>query len=440
MTPSNRPLVVDLYSGAGGLGLGFEQAGFDVAVAVESDPVHAAVHGWNFPYCDTLCADASTLTGADIRARTRLGDRPVDAVVGGPPCQGFSVMGRRALDDPRNGGLGDFVRLVIELDARAFVLENVRGAVMGDHATLVEAAVDRLRAAGFEVRDPWRVLDAADHGVPQSRERLFVMGTRRSETLPVYPVPTTSRAGRAVDLWLPTGPSCSDALADLPDAEGFEALKHGDTVRAGPVRDPSPYAAALAADATVGFSHARAVDPSRMTASARAAHTPATRERFAATPPGAVEDVSRFYRLHPDGIAPTLRAGTDAERGAHTAPRPIHYAAARCVTVREMARLSGFPDWFRPHATVWHGAREIGNAVPPPLARAVAAKVASALGVAVGPSPAVLEMGDVAPLTRNGAQSARALGVRHVVRRRVRATTVAPGRSPPRTEPAPVPV
>src|SRR5208283_3442167 len=99
------------------------------------------------------------------------------------------------------------------------------------------------------------------------------------------------------------------------------------------------------------------------------------------TVPGEVEPISRFFRLPPDGLSNTLRAGTDAARGAFTSPRPIHYDLPRCVTVREMARLHGFPDWFRLHATKWHGARQIGNSVPPPLARAVAGQLMRALRV-----------------------------------------------------------
>src|SRR5690606_16025822 len=101
----------------------------------------------------------------------------------------------------------------------------------------------------------------------------------------------------------------------------------------------------------------------------------------AETPPGSVEPISRFFKLPADGVSNTLRAGTDGARGAFTSPRPIHYRYNRCVTVREMARLHGFPDWFRLHTTKWHGARQIGNAVPPPLARAIATQVMRALGV-----------------------------------------------------------
>jgi len=94
-----------------------------------------------------------------------------------------------------------------------------------------------------------------------------------------------------------------------------------------------------------------------------------------------VEPISRFYRLAPHGLCNTLRAGTDSARGAFTSPRPIHYRFSRVVTVREAARLHSYPDWFRFHATKWHGFREIGNSVPPLLGRAVASEIIKVLGL-----------------------------------------------------------
>jgi DNA (cytosine-5)-methyltransferase 1 len=127
--------------------------------------------------------------------------------------------------------------------------------------------------------------------------------------------------------------------------------------------------------------------------------------------PGAVEPISRFFKLSPDGLSNTLRAGTDAARGAFTSPRPVHYKHARCVTVREMARLHGFPDWFRLHETKWHGARQIGNAVPPPLAKAVAEQVVAALGVVPRRPDKAIALGDPTLITMTVSQAADHFGV-----------------------------
>ena len=380
----SRPIGIDLFAGAGGMSLGFEQAGFDVRACVEVDPVHCAVHKFNFPDCAIIPRSVVGVTARDIREVAGIGDAQVDCVFGGPPCQGFSMIGKRVLDDPRNALVQEFVRLVAELKARTFVFENVKGLTVGGHRQVLDELVAAFAEVGYEVQLPWRVLDAASFGVPQHRERLFLLGARRGTPLPSYPMPTTRPADRPrlVDE-LPVGPTCKDALDDLPDVDAFDILDMTDAVRTNAFRVPSRYAAemrCLSNDAW-HYGYARRWDPSVLTSSWRTDHTPISQARFAATPPGLTEPISRFYKLRPDGLSNTLRAGTDGARGAFTSPRPIHYARPRCVTVREMGRLHGFPDWFRFQSTKWHGARQIGNAVPPPLARAVAAQIVQALGV-----------------------------------------------------------
>jgi len=239
--------------------------------------------------------------------------------------------------------------------------------------------------AGYAVGLPWRVLTAANYGTPQSRERLIVLGARAGEAVPAYPMPVTGIAGRQRSLvGLPDSPTCGDALADLPDADCYPALLRGDETESSAFGKPSTYASEMRclSGGAWHLGYVRNWDRAVLTSSARTRHTEISRRRFAATPPGTVEPVSRFFKLHECGVSNTLRAGTDGARGAFTSPRPIHYRYDRCITVREMARLHGFPDWFRLHATKWHGARQIGNAVPPPLARAIAGEVAKALAIA----------------------------------------------------------
>jgi DNA (cytosine-5)-methyltransferase 1 len=124
-----------------------------------------------------------------------------------------------------------------------------------------------------------------------------------------------------------------------------------------------------------------------------------------------VEPISRFFKLPPEGLANTLRAGSDSARGAFTSPRPIHYRYPRCITVREMARLHGFPDWFRFHQTKWHGARQIGNSVPPPLARAIAGQVLRAAGYKPTRPKTVLPLGDLKLLHMGMAEASEYWGV-----------------------------
>ena len=359
---SRRPKVFDLFAGAGGLGLGFEQAGFDLVASVELDPIHAAIHSYNFPECATICADATEISGEEVVERA---GTDIDVLVGGAPCQGFSLIGQRALDDPRNQLVKHFFRLVIEIQPSVFVLENVKGLTLGKHRAFLDEIVDESSRNGYNVVLPWKVLNAREHGVPQDRQRLFLIGVKKGLPLPGYPDPVD----RTV--------TCGEALGDLPDAEAFVDLLDSDAVLADGYGELSEYAAEMRCvnEAAWRFGYQREWDPGVLTSSMRTGHTEISRRRFAETPQGTVEPISRFYKLAEDGVSNTLRAGTDSARGAFTSPRPIHYNYDRCVTVREMARMHGFPDWFRFHPTKWHGGRQIGNAVPPPLARAVAEQI-----------------------------------------------------------------
>lgn len=376
-----RPVAIDLFAGVGGMSLGFEQAGFDVVAAVELDPVHAAAHAYNFPHTKVLARSVVGLSSKEIRLAAGIGNRAVDVVCGGAPCQGFSMIGQRAIDDPRNSLVREFVRIVAELKARYFVFENVKGLTLGKHRAFLDELIEAFRDAGYNVRLAYKVLNALDYGVPQSRERLILIGARKGLSLPEYPEPTTGR-GDSLGL-LPMTPTCGDALGDLPDAEAFKELVFADAVETGAWGEPSAYARELRCltNDAWHFGYVRAWNPWMLSSSGQTEHTAISRRRFAATKAGQVEPISRFFKLSQDGYANTLRAGTDSARGAFTSPRPIHYKYPRCVTVREMARLHGYPDWFRFHSTKWHGARQIGNSVPPPMARAVAASLVQTMGI-----------------------------------------------------------
>lgn len=389
-----RPVGVDLFAGAGGMSLGFEQAGFDIAAAVELDPVHAAVHSFNFPKTTVLATSVIGLSAAEIREKAGLGKRRVNVVFGGAPCQGFSLIGYRQIDDPRNRLVREFVRLVDELRADYAVFENVKGLTVGRHQALLAEIVAEFIERGYKVRLPWQVLNAASFGVPQNRERLFLIAARGDLRLPKYPNQLT-RVGGGDALLLPT-PTVADALDDLPDVERFAKLNESDVVKIARRKNPSAYAAELRCETKDcwHFGYRRSWDPMLLTSSARTDHTEISRRRFNVTEWGHVEPISRLFRLPRDGISNTLRAGTDSARGAFTSPRPIHHKFARLVTVREMMRLHGYPDWFRMHVTKWHGARQVGNSVPPQLARAVAEEVLRAGGFSKERPRGTIHLGD----------------------------------------------
>jgi DNA (cytosine-5)-methyltransferase 1 len=380
------------------MSLGFEQAGFDVAAAIEIDPIHCAVHEFNFPRCATLCADASKIGADDIRRAARLRDSPIDAVFGGAPCQGFSMIGKRALDDPRNRLPLEFLRLTVELDASYFVFENVKGLTIGNHRQLLDELIDAFHANGYEVRLPYRVLNAADFGVPQDRRRLFLMGAKKGLPLPNYPL---SAVPLHTTVW--------EAIGDLPEVDEFPELMETDVLAKAKFGRASRYARILRGTTAdkKDFSSPRVWDSRRLTSSLRTEHTPLSQSRFEATQPGKVEPVSRFLKLDPNGICNTIRAGTGSDRGAFTSPRPIHPHSPRCITVREAARLHSYPDWFRLHATKWHGFRQVGNSVPPLLARAVASQILQAMEIEPRRPEETVELGDEALLGMTMSDAAR---------------------------------
>jgi DNA (cytosine-5)-methyltransferase 1 len=416
MAGKRKPIGIDLFAGAGGMSLGFEQAGFDVAAAVEYDPIHCATHEFNFPACAVLCRSVADTDAAQVRAASRIGDSEVDVVFGGAPCQGFSLIGKRALDDPRNALVRHFVRLVVDLRAHYFVFENVRGLTIGPHKRVLEEIMAAFRERGYSVLEDYRVLNAAHHGVPQDRHRLFLIGARKGFPLPGYPEAThwsgPNGKKRNGSLFLPPAPTVWEALRDLPEAEDYDELLLRDWVRAR-YKKPTGYSAPLRGleDDPGDFAAPREFDPALLTSSLRTVHTELSKKRFAETAHGETEPVSRFLRLDPRGICNTIRAGTASDRGAFTSPRPIHPYSPRCITVREAARLHSYPDWFRFHVTKWHGFRQIGNSVPPLLARAVAAKVLEAIGAAPRKPERTVGVGDPGLLAVDMSAAAARYGV-----------------------------
>jgi DNA (cytosine-5)-methyltransferase 1 len=394
-----RPIGIDLFAGAGGLSLGFEAAGFDIVAAVEIDPIHCAAHKFNFPHTATICKSVIDVTGDEIRKLAGIGKKEVDVLFGGAPCQGFSLIGKRAMDDPRNQLVYHFVRLVKELRPKHFVFENVKGLTVGTHRRFLQEIVEAFQEAGYMLQLPYKVLNAADYGVPQSRQRLFLMGSRKGQKLPGYPEPT----GRS---------TVQQAIGDLPEAEEFSELLSRDWVKAKYGR-PSPYAAVLRGKTVdpLDFSYPRLFDAGLLTSSTLTVHTELSKQRFMETPQGETEPISRFLKLDPAGVCNTLRAGTASDRGAFTSPRPIHPSSPRVITVREAARLHSYPDWFRFHATKWHGFRQIGNSVPPYLARAVASEIIKALGAKATKPAAPISLGDTALLSISMSDAAHMFGV-----------------------------
>jgi DNA (cytosine-5)-methyltransferase 1 len=367
------------------MALGFEKAGFDVLAAVELDPVHLAAHERNFPLCEPVCDDVARVTVESIETAAARGwsrrypDEPfggsIDCVFGGPSCQGFSVIGPRDPRDRRNDLVHEFIRIVIEVRPRWFVLENVPGLISPAYADVLEKVNTSLRAGGYRVADPW-VLNARDHGVPQDRKRVFIVGARCDQLSPVKPSVLSERI------------TVADALDDLPALTRFRRLLVEDRLNLTTVqlermhgRQGSYVKRINGTIADVSDrSDRRDWDEGVLTSVGLTAHRDDVIARFRRLKRGVRDDVGRLPKLDERGQSPTLRAGTGRDHGSFTSARPVHYRSPRVITVREAARLHGFPDWFGFHSTRWHGFRQVGNAVPPPLAHAVARAITTASG------------------------------------------------------------
>ncbi|KOP25343.1 DNA methyltransferase [Hapalosiphon sp. MRB220] len=394
-----RPIAVDLFAGVGGMTLGFEQAGFDVLASVEIDPIHCATHEFNFPFWSIFCKSVVDITGEEIRKKSSIGDREIDVVFGGPPCQGFSLIGKRFIDDPRNSLVFHFIRLVVELQPKYFVFENVKGMTIGQHKDFISKIIREFELKNYKVNQDYQVLNASNYGIPQNRERLFLLGCRDDLYLPKYPLPITKYARQNkynLDTTLPATPTVWDALKDLPEVEKYQELYERDWIVAD-FGKPSDYGRLLRSlySPNNNYSYERKYDSRILTSSLRTKHNPQSIKRFESTQHGKIEPISHFHKLDPEGISNTLRAGTPSNRGAFTSPRPIHPFTPRCITVREAARLHSYPDWFRFHVTKWHGFRQVGNSVPPLLAKAVALEIIKVLNVNITKPLITYELGDI---------------------------------------------
>ena len=344
--PRRQLKIADLFAGCGGFSLGAEQAGHNVVVAVDNDRVLTSSYPYNFPKARVLSEDVCNLDGETIR--TAAGGR-VDGVVGGPPCQGFSDIGRRDPRDPRRSLVREFFRLVAEMEPPFFVMENVRGLGRAGARSLLDGALE-LVDDRYSVLGP-TVWNAADFGAATDRCRLFVIGIHRDcgDPMTEDDVGALRRSAATV----------REAISDLAGAVAIGEEEGFDTWRIAKAGRPYGYARAL-----------RSAD-GHFTGHRKTKHSESVRARFLSVPEGGVDAVGRHPRLAWDSQCPVLRAGTGADRGSHQALRPIHPERPRVITIREAARLQGFPDAHRFHSTTWHSFRMIGNSVSPIIARAI---------------------------------------------------------------------
>lgn len=359
--------AVDLFSGVGGMSLGFKRVGVSVAMAIDADKKHATTYARNFPSTLVLNEDIHNVSATSIYDSIGHHNN-IDLIFGGPPCQGFSVMGNQSLDDKRNSLIYEFARLVKEIHPRAFVIENVAGLLSHKFSSILATFYAEMKAIGYQFHETPYILNARDYCVPQSRARVFIIGVAKPHALPSLPRPIFEDA--VIEL---RRPCVSTAISDLPLIESLDYLLTTDRYY-GSLGQPSLYAQKLREDLSLDKLFEEGIGGFK-----RTIHSDKVKKRFTSTMPGDREPVSRFQKLDYNGIAPTLLAGTTKALGQFMAPRPIHPIEPRCITIREAARLHSFPDWFEFYPTKWYGYMQIGNSVPPFLAEAVANAVIDVL-------------------------------------------------------------
>lgn len=342
-----RMRALDLFCGTGGFSRGAHEAGFEVAAAFDIDANLTYSFRKNFPDTKLVLADIGKLTADEIRKH--VGDEHIDLIFGGPPCQGFSAIGRRDKEDPRRSLLGHFFRVVSEVRPSAFVMENVQGLLFSDAVQELENAL--LQATGYRLLKT-KVLNAADFGAATNRRRAFVIGYDPDLCAP-FDWPDFAA--------LESSPSTvEDAIAGLKSpVEVGEDKEEFDVWRTRANAKRSDYADRLLAEG------------GQFTGNKRTKHLPHVVDRFSRIRQGGFDPIGKYPRLAWNSQCPTLRAGTGADKGSHQSIRPIHPEEDRVITVREAARLQGFPDEHRFHPTIWHSFRQIGNSVSPIIAKAI---------------------------------------------------------------------
>lgn len=361
---SGRPLAIDLFSGAGGLGAGVEAAGWTVVAAVDHDKAALETHRANFRgrALEVDMSD-STQVASLIKELRPLG---IDLIAGGPPCQPFSRAGRAKIRSLVNEGTRDavdarkelwrsFIDVVLALRPRAVLMENVPDMAIGDDLKVIREIADILEDEGYTI--DYRLLDAWRHGVPQHRKR-FILQARNDGALPVWPSLTDDP------------PSVRDAIEDLPslnDTTGARELPY--------LTEPTrTLAKELRGSASPGIIYDHMTRPVRdddreafelMTSSTLYSDLPDRLKRYRSD---TFND--KYKRLDWDDLSRTITAHIAKDGYWY-----IHPGEHRTLTVREAARIQTFPDSFRFYGTRSDAFRQIGNAVPPILGRVVAQSI-----------------------------------------------------------------
>lgn len=329
--------AIDLFSGCGGLSLGFAEAGYDILMAIDKDPAACETYKHNLKSVPhVLLIDLFDHAPEEILQTTGVDKNAISVVIGGPPCQGFSVAGKRDEGDVRNTLVGVFLNWVERISPRAFLLENVPGIATMYEGKIGKAILEHTAELGYT--PDVKILNAAEYGVPQFRRRAIFIGVKG--THPKFPEPThKSNSNRDfLDSQKLATPTVSEVITDLPRlraGESYPDIPNHESRKHGPLQ----------------VHKMSYIKPGQNWKSLPAAYR------------GEKDYPSHgYHRLIPDRPSRILPANASSTS-------ILHPWDDRQITVREFARLQSFPDWFvfqGPKATRY---RQVGDAVPPLLAR-----------------------------------------------------------------------
>lgn len=332
--------VIDLFCGCGGLSLGFEQAGYNVLLGIDNWEDSLVTYRHNHKGVKTLCADLMNLLPTEIESA--IGKQKIDVIIGGPPCQGFSVAGKRIIEDDRNKLYKSFVRMVNYFKPSAFVLENVPNILSIGDGIIKNSIIKDFEELGYTVVT--KVLLASNYGVPQNRRRAVFVGLLNGNEYQ-YPEPTTL-----------THITAKEAISDLPE----DSLSDGSPYILTP---QSNFQKEIRKGSSGVYNHEITV------------HTEQTKHIIAMVPDGGnykdlPKELQNTRKVH---IAWTR---LNSQRPSITIDtghfHHFHYQFNRVPTVRESARFQSFPDTFIFIGNKTSKLKQVGNAVPPMMAKEIA--------------------------------------------------------------------
>lgn len=356
--PKNKTLTfIDLFSGCGGLSVGFELAGFNPVFACDFWPPANLTFKHNFSHCPLYEGDVKELTQEKLCQYIG----KTDVVIGGPPCQGFSVAGKQWINDPRNRLFVEFIRIISLVQPKYVVMENVPPILTLASGKFGREIFAAYHQAGYQVKA--NILNARYFGVPQERKRAVFLAWREGLPEPQYPTPQA----------LPYI-TCKDALSDLESEPFAEKREYH-------YQAQSEYQTWSRGDHRGLFNHVGSTI------------SLLNHRRAAEVKQGGNEqDLPNWLKLKSRRINPKLKSIStgfrrlQANKAANTIikasgleSQPLHYKFNRQLTVRELARLSSFPDQFVFQGSVRDQKGQIGNAVPPLLAYAIAKELKKVL-------------------------------------------------------------